>query len=172
MTDGDQTFVQFCLCMASGSVVRIVSCWEQAISYSIEPLALSRDYVPHGDLTDLLLTLVGWDEPFSTRRVDFLSIKLGIRVCRDICGLSNRSSSPHDSLFASLPSGLIITASPTSRSPATPAERVSMGLRFIDSKRLYARLSTECRHRIPPLKKKPTSLNSESQEKASAQIAT
>jgi hypothetical protein len=55
-------------------------------------------------LTDLLLTLVGWAAPFSTRRVDFLSIKLGIRVCRDICGLSNRSSSPHDSLLASLPS--------------------------------------------------------------------
>jgi len=57
-------------------------------------------------LTDLLLTLVGWAAPFSTRRVDFLSIKLGIRVCRDICGLSNRSSSPYDSLLASLPSGL------------------------------------------------------------------
>jgi hypothetical protein len=65
----------------------------------------------------------GWAAPFSTRRVDFLSIKLGIRVCRDICGLSNRSSSPHDSLFASLPSGLIITASPTSRSRATHAEK-------------------------------------------------
>lgn len=55
------------------------------------------------------LPCVGWTAPFSTRRVDFLSIKLGIRVCRDICGLSNRSSSPHDSLLASLPSGLIIT---------------------------------------------------------------
>jgi hypothetical protein len=55
-------------------------------------------------LQDLLLTLAGWAAPFSTRRVDFLSIKLGIRVCRDICGLSNRSSSPHDSLLASLPS--------------------------------------------------------------------
>ena len=65
-------------------------------------------------LADLLLTLVGWAAPFSTRRVDFLSIKLGIRVCRDICGPSNRSSSPHDSLLASLPSGLMITASPTS----------------------------------------------------------
>jgi len=54
-------------------------------------------------LGDLLLTLVGGAAPFSTRRVDFLSIKLGIRVCRDICGLSNRSSSPHDSLLASLP---------------------------------------------------------------------
>ena len=57
-------------------------------------------------LADLLLTLVGGAAPFSTRRVDFLSIKLGIRVCRDICGLSNMSSSPHDSLLASLPSGL------------------------------------------------------------------
>jgi hypothetical protein len=75
-------------------------------------------------LTDLLLTLVGWAAPFSTRRVDFLSIKLGIRVCRDICGFSNRSSNPHDSLLAWLPSGLIITASPTSRSRATRAERV------------------------------------------------
>ena len=56
-------------------------------------------------LTGLSLTLAGWAAPFSTRRVDFLSIKLGIRVCRDICGLSNRSSSPHDLLLASLPSG-------------------------------------------------------------------
>jgi hypothetical protein len=55
-------------------------------------------------MTDFLLTLVGWAAPFSTRRVDFLSIKLGIRVCRDICGLSNRSSSTHDSLLASLAS--------------------------------------------------------------------
>jgi hypothetical protein len=38
-------------------------------------------------LTDLLLTLVAWAAPFSTRRVDFLSIKLGIRVFRDICAL-------------------------------------------------------------------------------------
>ena len=58
--------------------------------------------------------LVGWAAPFSTLRVDFLSIKLRIRLCRDICGLSNRSSSPHDSLLALLPSGLIITASSTS----------------------------------------------------------
>jgi hypothetical protein len=73
-------------------------------------------------LTDLLLTLIGWAAAFSTRRVDFLSIKSGIRVCRDICGLSNRSSSPYDSLLASLRSGSIITASPALGSRATSGE--------------------------------------------------
>jgi len=69
---------------------------------------LRRDLSPIDGLVPF--TLVGWAAAFSTRRVDFLSIKLGIRVCSDICGLSNRSSSPHDSLLASLSPGLIITA--------------------------------------------------------------
>ena len=56
------------------------------------PEEVSGSYVGNGALL------------FSTRRVDFLSIKLGIRVYRDICVLSNRSSSLHDSPLASLPS--------------------------------------------------------------------
>ena len=58
----------------------------------------------------------GWFSPaFSTRRVDFLSIRWGIRVCRDICGLSNRSSSLRDSLLASFLSGVTMALSPTWR---------------------------------------------------------
>jgi hypothetical protein len=61
----------------------------------------------------LCLRCSGWSSPaFSTRRVDFLSIRWGIRDCRDICGLSNRSSSLRDSLLASFLSGVIIALSP------------------------------------------------------------
>ena len=76
----------------------------QGCSKEFDTADIVRDAISR-QLRDLLLTLVGWAAPLSTRRVDFLSIKLGIRVCRDIYGLSNRSSSPHDLLLASLPSG-------------------------------------------------------------------
>jgi hypothetical protein len=47
---------------------------------------------------------------FSTHPVDFLSIKLGIGVCRDICGLENTSSIPRFGMRSLV---LILTASIT-----------------------------------------------------------